>query len=84
MRGTAAELAARYHRDGPPRGEVVLVIGPPDEADPDAADLDAALRSALRDLSVKEAASAVAFLLKLPRRQVYARAVELSQGPEGE
>ncbi len=79
VRGTAAELAARYHKDGPPRGEVVLVIGPPDEADPDAADLDAALRSALRDLSVKEASSAVAFMLKLPRRQVYARAVELSQ-----
>ena len=79
VRGTAAELAARYHKDGPPRGEVVLVIGPPDEADPEAADLDAALRSALRDLSVKEAASAVAFTTGLPRRQVYARAVELSQ-----
>ncbi|MGE0665325.1 MAG: 16S rRNA (cytidine(1402)-2'-O)-methyltransferase [Sphingomonadales bacterium] len=79
VRGTAAELAERYRREGPPRGEVVLVIGPPDEADPDAADLDAALREALRDLSVKEAASAVAFMLKLSRRQVYARAVELSQ-----
>lgn len=77
VRGPAAELAERYRKEGPPRGEVVLVIGPPDEADPDAADLDAALRQALRDLSVKEAASAVAFALKLPRRQVYARAVAL-------
>ena len=79
VRGTAADLAVRYHKEGPPRGEVVLVIGPPDEADPEAADLDAALREALRDLSVKEAASAVSFMLKLPRRQVYARAVELKE-----
>lgn len=80
VRGTAADLAERYRKDGPPRGEVVLVIGPPDEADPEAADLDAALRAALRDLSVKEAASAVAFTTGLPRRQVYARAVALSKG----
>jgi 16S rRNA (cytidine1402-2'-O)-methyltransferase len=79
VRGTAAELAARYQKDGPPRGEVVLVIGPPDEADAEAADLDAALRTALRDLSVKEAASAVAFMTGLPRREVYARAVTLSK-----
>jgi 16S rRNA (cytidine1402-2'-O)-methyltransferase len=82
VRGTARELAERYHKDGPPRGEVVLVIGPPAEKDADAADLDSALRSALRDLSVKEAASAVAFMLKRPRREVYARAVALSQGGE--
>jgi 16S rRNA (cytidine1402-2'-O)-methyltransferase len=31
VRGTAAELAARY-AGAPPRGEVVLVIGPPSEA----------------------------------------------------
>ena len=31
VRGTAAELAARY-RDAPPKGEVVLVLGPSEEA----------------------------------------------------
>jgi 16S rRNA (cytidine1402-2'-O)-methyltransferase len=31
VRGSAAELAERY-RDAPPRGEVVLVVGPPPEA----------------------------------------------------
>jgi 16S rRNA (cytidine1402-2'-O)-methyltransferase len=28
VRGSAAELAERYAADGPPRGEVVLVLGP--------------------------------------------------------
>ena len=32
VRGSAAELAARY-AEGPPRGEVVLVLGPPSEKD---------------------------------------------------
>ena len=31
VRGSAAELAARYE-DAPPRGEVVLVFGPPSKA----------------------------------------------------
>src|SRR5918996_331522 len=35
VRGTAAELAERYASEGPPRGEVVLVLGPP-AATPDA------------------------------------------------
>ena len=35
VRGTAAELAARYV-DAPPRGEVVLVFGPPSPASADA------------------------------------------------
>jgi 16S rRNA (cytidine1402-2'-O)-methyltransferase len=34
VRGTAAELAARYAEEEP-RGEVVLVVGPPAAADPD-------------------------------------------------
>ncbi len=34
VRGSAAELAARY-ADAPPRGEVVLVLGPPSTADAD-------------------------------------------------
>lgn len=83
VRGSAAELAERYRKEGPPRGEVVLVIGPPAEADAGAADLDSALRAALRDLSVKEAASAVAYMTGRKRREVYARAVELSKERDG-
>jgi 16S rRNA (cytidine1402-2'-O)-methyltransferase len=47
VRGTASELAARY-AEAPPRGEVVLVLGPPAATDADAP--DAAAVDALRKL----------------------------------
>ncbi|TDQ86354.1 16S rRNA (cytidine1402-2'-O)-methyltransferase [Dongia mobilis] len=80
-RGPLSELAAHYREAGPPRGEIVLVVGPPAAAVPaDAADLDAALGAALAKMRVKEAAEAVAAALGLPRRQVYQRALELKEG----
>jgi len=77
-RGTLAELAAHYAAEAP-RGEITLVVGPaPEEAsDPDA--LDARLREALAGQSVKDAAALVAGALGLPRKVVYARALELAR-----
>ncbi|MET1028889.1 MAG: 16S rRNA (cytidine(1402)-2'-O)-methyltransferase [Dongiaceae bacterium] len=77
-RGTLAGLAAYYREAGPPRGEIVLVIAPP-AADSAAFDLDAALTEALRRMSVKDAAAAVAAVSGLKKRLVYARALELAQ-----
>jgi 16S rRNA (cytidine1402-2'-O)-methyltransferase len=78
-RGSLAELAAHYAEAGPPKGEIVVVVGPPLEAlPPDAETLDERLRVALAASSLRDAASAVATELGLPRRQVYARAVELA------
>lgn len=71
-------LAAHYREAGPPRGEIVLVVGPP-EPDEAAFDLDAALQDALARLSVKDAAATVAAISGQPKRLVYARALELSQ-----
>lgn len=80
-RGTLAELAAHYREAGPPRGEIVLVVGPPlPQADANAAEVDAALRRALAEMRVKEAAEAVAAALNLPKRQVYQRALALKSG----
>jgi 16S rRNA (cytidine1402-2'-O)-methyltransferase len=77
-RGTLAELAAGAERD-PPRGEVVLVVGPaPPPAPATGNDLDAALRAALATLSVRDAAAHVAEATGLPRKRVYARALELA------
>lgn len=61
------------------RGEIVLVVAPPEPVDPQTAerDLDGALRRALGTMRVKDAADAVAGALGLPRRTVYARALEL-------
>jgi 16S rRNA (cytidine1402-2'-O)-methyltransferase len=78
-RGTLAELAAHYAAEGPPKGEIVIVVGPPQAAAPlDADALDAEIVDALRALSVKDAAAAVAARIGLPRRQVYARALRLA------
>lgn len=71
------ELAAHYAQAGAPKGEIVLVVGGPLEEEPGIADLDTTLRRAMSGLSVKDAAAAVATATGLPRRAVYARALEL-------
>lgn len=78
-RGTLGDLAAAYAVEGPPKGEIVVVIGPPPEraAGPEA--LDAALAAALVGASVRDAADSVAKALGLPKRTVYARALEISR-----
>mgnify|MGYP003365912361 FL=1 len=55
------------------------MVGPPLEQDSPATDLDSQLRTALRTLSVKDAAALVAGITSLPRRTVYARALELAR-----
>ena len=79
-RGTPAELLA-YYTQHPPKGEIVLVASPPSaiEISPEqeALTLDSALAQALKTMRVKEASNSVADSLNLPRKQVYARALEL-------
>lgn len=79
-RGTLADLAAHYEQAGPPRGEIVLLVGPPSATVASAADLDAALRVALTEMPTKDAAAAVAGALGLPKREVYQRALQLKSG----
>jgi 16S rRNA (cytidine1402-2'-O)-methyltransferase len=75
--GSLSELAARY-KDAPPKGEIVVVVGPPSPRAP-ATDVDAdtALTEALTRLSPGQAASEVAKKLRLDRRALYARAMVL-------
>ncbi|MCF6195329.1 MAG: 16S rRNA (cytidine(1402)-2'-O)-methyltransferase [Emcibacter sp.] len=77
-RGSLSELAAHYAAAGAPRGEVVIVIGPPAETEVRADQLDEALTKALAVLSLKEAVASVTYTTGLKRKQVYARALELS------
>ncbi len=75
--GTAAELAAHYTAH-PPKGEIVLLAGPPGAAEkPGEADVDALLLAALADLPVSKAAAQVAKAHGLDRKALYARALEL-------
>lgn len=83
-RGPLAELAGHYAAAGPPKGEVVIVVGPPPQrpAEVPADELDHRLRDALAQASLRDAAAEVAAATGLPRRVVYARALALSGGQD--
>ncbi|MFN3855613.1 MAG: 16S rRNA (cytidine(1402)-2'-O)-methyltransferase [Phreatobacter sp.] len=73
-------LAGHYAQAGAPKGEIVLVIGPPEPAPPPGeAYVDVLLRRALETLSVKDAAAAVAETTGLARRDLYRRALGLGR-----
>jgi 16S rRNA (cytidine1402-2'-O)-methyltransferase len=75
--GTLDKLAGRYAAAAP-KGEIVIVIAPPGEAEPAGdSDVDEALREAMERLSPSRAAAEVAERLGLPRRRAYERALEL-------
>jgi len=80
-RGSLEELAAHYEKQGAPKGEVTLLVAPPQEAAPDMARIDAALKSALAFMPVKAAADLIAGLTDGSRKQIYARALELKDAP---
>jgi len=75
LRGTAETLAQHYAAH-PPKGEIVLLIGPPGER-PSNDDPDVLLREELAEVSPSKAAARVAKATGLDRQTLYARAVEL-------
>ena len=79
QRGALDQLAAKYAAGEPPRGEIVIVVGAAEERPAvSEAVLDREIAGQLANLSVKDAAAAVAAKHGLPRRQVYARALALA------
>ena len=75
--GTLSELAERY-AEAAPRGEIVIVVAPPGEAEAAGEEqVDEALREAMGRLSASRAAAEVAERLGVPRRQAYERALKL-------
>lgn len=76
-RGTLKELRDLYIGT-PPRGEITVLIGPAGEEETSGEDLDRQLTDALQSHSVKDAATLVATAAGLPRKVVYARALELN------
>jgi 16S rRNA (cytidine1402-2'-O)-methyltransferase len=77
--GTLPQLAERY-AGAVPKGEIVIVVGPPAEAaSATDEDVDAALDEALGRLSPSRAAAEVAERLNVPRKRAYARALERSK-----
>jgi 16S rRNA (cytidine1402-2'-O)-methyltransferase len=70
-------LQEHYTKTQPPRGEIVLIIGPPDKENTANIDIDPLLQQALATNSFKQAVANVAASTGLPRKNIYARALEL-------
>lgn len=80
-RGVLSDLAAAT--DTPPKGEIVVLVGPPVPSDVAVGDgeIDAVLAPLLDNMPVKEAAARAAETLGIPRRAAYARALILRDAP---
>jgi len=77
-RAPLPDLAAAYRGAPPPKGEIAIVVGGPEEMAPEAEDMDAMLAKALAVMSVRDAAAAVAEASGRKRKEVYRRALELA------
>ena len=75
--GSATELAERY-TEHEPKGEIVVIVGPPSEqVVAETGDVEAALHEALETMPPAKAAAAIAKRFGLERSDVYARATEI-------
>jgi 16S rRNA (cytidine1402-2'-O)-methyltransferase len=75
-RGRLAELAAHYRGAGAPRGEAVIVVGPPEPREtPDPSDIDVRLRALLVGRSLRDAVALLAAETGIARRVLYERAL---------
>jgi 16S rRNA (cytidine1402-2'-O)-methyltransferase len=72
------QLAAHYSEAAPPRGEIVIVVGPPGEKPIAGEELDARLEVALASATLKDAVARVTAETGLKRNAVYARALALA------
>ena len=78
LRGTSGEVAGQLQARGPVKGEITIVVGPPD-ATPgsDAAELENRLRELLKTNSVSKAAAQLARETRKPRTELYDLAIKL-------
>ena len=75
--GTLAELAAHYQAEGAPKGEIVILVGPPEDEAADQATIDTALLEAIKTAPLKKAANEVAETFGISKRDAYQRALIL-------
>lgn len=80
-RGTLADLAAAF-TDAAPKGEVVLLVGPPVEVDASDEAIQIELAEALATMSLRDAAKAVADRMAVPKARVYDLGLKLRSDRE--
>lgn len=80
-RGALGDLASHYEESGAPKGEIVIVVSPPDPLaeSVSAEELDEKLLRALKRGSLKDAVAEVTEETGMKRREVYARALVLAK-----
>jgi len=81
--GTLADLATAYAGEATPKGEIVVVVAPPEEEIATAEDADRLLRALLKEKSVSNAAADAAAATGLPKRELYRRALALKDVNDG-
>lgn len=80
-RGSLEELAAYYNDGRTVKGEIVLLVEPPQAAaPPDAADVDQILRELAQSMPTGKAATEAARQTGLSRKDLYQRLVEMKDG----
>lgn len=73
------QLAAQA-LEKPPKGEIVVIVHPPQDEAPSPQDLSAFLAAALQEMSVKDAAAAAADAFGTPKKEAYAQALAIKSG----
>ncbi|MFD1880858.1 16S rRNA (cytidine(1402)-2'-O)-methyltransferase [Paracoccus pacificus] len=79
FRGTVAQVSDAIP-DGGIKGEVVVILDRAGEAEPDPDRVRKELQEAVKTMTKRDAAAAVAQKLGLPRREVYQIALQLGEG----
>jgi len=79
-RGRLAELADDFASQPPPKGEIVVLVGPPVRVEPDAGQIDELLSRLIEEHSLGEAAAMAAKETGMSRRALYQRALALKKG----
>jgi len=82
VRGSVTEVQQQIS-DRVLKGEIVVVVDRAKAIEVDDATIDAALREALQDMRVKDAANAVAAEFKISKRDVYQMALAIGKSSEG-
>ncbi|WP_374332565.1 SAM-dependent methyltransferase, partial [Aestuariivirga sp.] len=81
LRGSAAEIAEQLECRAAVKGEITLLVGPPEgEAEVSEAELDAAITAALAAMPASKAASEVAKRFNLGRSDIYQRILARKEG----
>lgn len=78
-RDSLAQLQQYYSQNGPPKGEIVIVVSGRAASELNEVDINEQLRHALQTMGVRDAVVHVAAISKKSRRALYQRALELSR-----